>query len=75
MIKAPDKKTNNNLLLQYAGFATQLLIALGIAVFAGVKIDHWLKFSTPVASWLLPLLVIAALIFKVVKDTSSAKKK
>ncbi len=67
------KKTDNSLLLKYAGLATQLLIGLGLAVFVGLKIDQWINIKMPVAVWLLPLLVIAALIYKVIKDTTIKK--
>jgi len=64
------KPQNNKLLYQYAGFAFQLLAALGIAVFAGLKLDAWIKPGIPVFTWLLPLLVLIGLIIKAVKDTS-----
>ena len=67
------KKQDNSLLLKYAGLATQLLVGLGLAVFLGLKTDKWLGLKTPVAVWLLPLFVIAALIFKVIKDTAVKK--
>ncbi len=65
-----EKDNQNNLLLRYAGMATQFLVSAGIAVFIGFKADRWLGFSFPVFVWLLPLIVIAAIIFKVVRDTS-----
>ena len=64
---------NNNLLWKYAGLATQFLVGIGLAVYAGLKIDEWLKIKTPEAVWVLPLLLITAVIIKVIKDT--AKKK
>lgn len=64
---------NNNLLWKYAGLATQFLVGIGLAVYAGLKIDEWLKIKTPVAVWVLPLLLITAVIIKIIKDT--AKKK
>lgn len=67
------KKTDNSLLLKYAGLATQLLIGLGLAVFVGLKIDQWIKIKMPLAVWLLPLLVIGTLIYKVIKDTTIKK--
>lgn len=66
-------KPNNNLLWKYAGLATQFLVGIGLAVFAGLKLDEWLKIKMPLAVWVLPLLLIIAVIIKVVKDT--AKKK
>jgi type IV secretory pathway TrbD component len=73
MTEPIKKKTDNSLLLKYAGLATQLLVGLALAVFVGLKIDKWIGLKTPVAVWLLPLLVIAALIYKVIKDTTIKK--
>ena len=64
---------NNNLLWKYAGLATQFLVGIGLAVYAGLKIDEWLKIKTPLAVWVLPLLLITGVIIKIIKDT--AKKK
>ena len=60
---------NNNLLFKYAGLATQLLIGLGLFLYAGMKIDNWLNFSMPIAVWVLPLLFIISIIIKIVIDT------
>ena len=65
-----DKKSDNSLLYKYAGLATQLLISLGLAVFLGLKADHWLAFKTPLLVWGLPLLVLLVLIWKIIHDTS-----
>lgn len=64
---------NENLLLKYAGLGIQFLVALGLGVFAGMKIDQWLNFKTPLAGWLLPLVIIFAVIFRIIKDTSQKK--
>ena len=70
----PDKKkVDNSLLWKYAGFATQLTVALAVSVYAGIKLDLLLKFKNPVIVWVLPLLVIVALIYKVIKDTAPKK--
>ncbi len=53
--------------------ATQFLVAIAISVFGGMKIDEWLKLKMPLLVWLLPLLVISATIFKIIKDTSTKK--
>jgi hypothetical protein len=45
-------------------------VSLGIAVFAGYKADQWLKFSFPVLVWLLPFLVLAVMIMRMIKETS-----
>ncbi len=70
----PDKKkVDNTLLWKYAGFATQLTVALAVSVYAGIKLDSLFKFKNPVIVWVLPLLVIVALIYKVIKDTAPKK--
>jgi len=66
-------KSNKDLLLQYAGLATQLLVLLAITIWAGIKLDKWLKFSTPLFTWVLPLVSIVALMIKIIKDTSKKK--
>lgn len=53
--------------------ATQFLVAIAIAVYGGMQIDKWLKFETPLAVWLLPLLIITGIIIKIIKDTSTKK--
>ena len=63
-----NEPNNKNLLWKYAGLATQFLVGIGIAVYAGLKIDEWLKIKMPLAVWVLPLLLIIAVIIKVVKD-------
>lgn len=69
----PKKKTDNSLLWKYAGFATQLIIALGLAVYGGLKLDALLNFKSPIIVWVLPLLIIVVLIYKVIKDTAPKK--
>jgi hypothetical protein len=64
---------NKNLLLKYAGLTMQIMVGLALAVFAGYKIDSWLKFKTPLFAWVLPLIVIIAMIWQVIRDTSKKK--
>ena len=66
-------KPDNKLLWRYAGLATQFLVGIGIAVWGGLYIDKWLKIKMPLAVWVLPLLVIIAVIIKIIKDTSKKK--
>ena len=68
-----NNKPGNNLLWKYAGLATQFLVGIGLSVYAGMKIDQWLKINVPVAVWVLPLLVIVAVIIKIIKDTAQKK--
>lgn len=64
---------NNSDLLRYAGLATQFLVAIGLAVFFGLKLDGWLKISFPVLVWVIPLVVIVAMIYKLAKETGNNK--
>ena len=61
---------SNKFLLQYAGLAFQLIVSLCIAVYGGMKLDEWLKTKIPILVWVLPLIVIIALLVKIIKDTS-----
>lgn len=56
--------------MRYAGLATQFLVGIALMVFIGMKIDNWAGFSTPIAVWVLPLLLITGVIIKIIKDTS-----
>lgn len=59
--------------MRYAGLGTQILVSLGIAVFAGYKIDSWLGISLPLLVWLLPLVVLIVMMYKLIKETSKKK--
>lgn len=72
--RMPDNhspKQNNSDLMRYAGLGMQIFVSLGIAVFAGYKLDHWIKLSFPLLVWLLPLTVLGLMIYKLVKDTAA----
>lgn len=60
-------------LLRYAGLSSQVVAAVGLAVFLGVKADKWLKLSFPILSWALPLLVIVGLLVNLIKAGSGKK--
>lgn len=63
-------QNNKNLLAQYLGFAAQLLLGLGLMVYGGMWIDKKINIGFPLFVWLLPLLLIVAMIIKVIKDTT-----
>ena len=65
--------SNKELLIKYSGLAFQLIASLGFALYFGMKLDGWLKFSTPVFVWLLPLLFLIVIMYQVIKDTSNKK--
>lgn len=62
-----------NDLMRYAGLGAQLFVSLGIAVYAGYQADRWLHIRVPLLVWLLPLVVLCGMIYKLVKDTSKQK--
>jgi len=68
----PNYKNNSDL-LRYASMGTQLFVGLGLAVFLGLKADKWLKISAPLLVVVLPVAVLAAFIYKIVKETSNQK--
>ena len=61
-------------LMRYAGLGAQILVSLGLAVFAGYHADRWLKVSFPLFVWVLPLLVVSGMIYKLIKETSNKKE-
>ncbi|MDP1810959.1 MAG: hypothetical protein Q8K66_06090 [Sediminibacterium sp.] len=64
------KDSTPDSLMQYAGYAVQLAVGLGLAVWAGIWADRKIAVGIPVLSWLLPLVVLIGMLIKVVKDTS-----
>jgi len=71
----PKQRSNNNYsdLLRYASMGTQIFVALGLAVFVGLKADKWLKISAPLLVLILPVIVLVGIIYKIVKETSKQK--
>jgi F0F1-type ATP synthase assembly protein I len=63
-------KSNKEILLQYAGLATQLFITLGVSAYLGLWLDKHFLHAMPIFVWILPLIVLIGLIIKVIKDTS-----
>lgn len=72
-INKPVDKNSTAQLWQYAGIGGQLLVSLGIGVFLGLKIDEWLNFKFPLLVWILPLLILIAMIARLIKATSKKK--
>ncbi len=60
---------------KYIGLATQILATLGVAFFIGYQVDRTLGLRIPVGLILLPLLMLIALLWKIMKDTSTKQKK
>lgn len=71
MDKRPSRNNNKDV-LRYAGLGSQLLAAIGLAVFGGLKADKWLH-TSPVFACVLPLLVLTAIFYKLAKETGKQK--
>jgi len=67
------KNNNDDLLWKYASLGTQLIVGLCLMLYIGNKIDSWIKFNSPLAIWILPLLFIVAIIIKVISETNTKK--
>jgi len=71
--KQRPNKNNYSDLLRYASMGTQIFVGLGLAVFLGLKADKWLKISAPLLVLILPVIVLAGILYKIVKETSKEK--
>jgi F0F1-type ATP synthase assembly protein I len=71
-IKTQSNKNNRDL-IRYASLGTQLLVALGLAVFAGLKADKWLH-TSPLMTCILPLLTLIGIFYKLMKETAKPPK-
>lgn len=54
--------------MRYASLGTQLLVAIGLSVFIGIKLDKWLH-TSPLLSCALPLLVLTVIFYKLARET------
>lgn len=67
----PEHKKPNKDLMRYAGMGTQILVSLGVAVYLGYLVDSkWLKFAIPLATIVFPLVVLFAMIYTLIRQTS-----
>ena len=66
------RNTDNDQLWKYGGMAMQFFATIGITVFFGLKLDHWIG-TTPLLACLLPLLAITGILIKVYRETTGKK--
>ena len=64
----PDKQSNRAFFLRYASLGSQLLAAIAISVFLGLKTDQWLH-SSPLFACVVPLLVLSGIFYKLYRET------
>lgn len=58
--------------MKYASLGTQLLAAIGLGVFAGLKLDKWLH-TSPLLACALPLLILSGIFYKLYRETGRKK--
>ena len=71
--KRPSSSNSKRDILRYAGLGTQMLLSIGIAVFIGLKADKWLH-TLPLFACVLPLLTLAAIFYKLMRQTGHKNK-
>jgi hypothetical protein len=65
-----EKPSGNNMLMQYLGLGFQLAVWLGVVIYAGIWLDKKVALKFPLFVWLLPLLLLAGMLIKIIKDTT-----
>ncbi len=70
--KQSSTKNSNKEVYRYAGLGAQLLVAIGLGVFSGLKLDKWLH-TSPLFSVALPLLILIGIFYKLVRETGKPK--
>jgi F0F1-type ATP synthase assembly protein I len=73
MSNKPPPDSNKKFFMRYASLGTQLLAAIGLAVFIGLKADKWLH-TSPLLACILPLLILSAIFYKLFKETGRQQK-
>ena len=72
MNSKPPPDSNKRFLMRYAALGSQLLAAIAIGVFAGLKADKWLH-TSPLFACILPLLILSLIFYKLFRETSKNK--
>jgi F0F1-type ATP synthase assembly protein I len=72
MNSKPPPDSNRRFLMRYAALGSQLLAAIAIGVFAGLKADKWLH-TSPLFACILPLLILSLIFYKLFRETSKNK--
>ncbi|MFT4023796.1 MAG: AtpZ/AtpI family protein [Flavihumibacter sp.] len=65
-VKPPD----NNNWTRWMGLGAQFAGAIGFGLWAGNWLDGRMSKATPLFIWLLPLLLMAVLLYQLIKETA-----
>ena len=63
-----QKQSQLNSYLKYSGLAFQMMAAIGLAVWGGMKLDAWLEMRFPVFLISLTLMSVAATLIITIKS-------
>lgn len=69
-----DNRKSNRELMQYAGLATQWLVMLGLALWAGMAIDKRISENARIFTIGLPLLALVISLWQLIKKLNQPKK-
>ena len=68
-----NKKQGSNEWMQYVGLATQWLVMLGLALWAGMAIDKKIGPNARIATITLPLIALTYSLWKIIKQFNRPK--
>lgn len=63
----PKKQQPYNTYLKYSGLATQMLATIGLAVWAGLKLDEKIAIEFPIMIITLPLIALGGTFYSLIK--------
>ena len=69
-----DKQQNTNNTMRYASLATQWMVMLSLAVWAGYKLDKKLNWRLPLFLILFPLISLALLLWRLINELNKPTK-
>lgn len=58
---------------EYAGLSAQFAVGTAITVYAGIWLDSKMGLRKPIFTWLLPLIFIIGMLYKIIKDNTTKK--
>lgn len=67
-------KSNNKDTYRYIGLGTQMMVMLGLAVYAGYKLDEKTGWKIPIFIIILPLIALGISLWQLIKAFNKPKK-
>jgi hypothetical protein len=68
-----NDNNSKNIMQEYAGLSAQFAVGTAVTVYSGIWLDGKLGFHKPVFTWLLPLIFIIGMLYKIIKDNTTKK--